>query len=185
MLKRLFDVFFSLTLLLMFFWALIIVWIIAVIDTRSNGVFIQERIGRHGVTFKIYKIRTISASTKSDFTSISKIGKFFRKSKLDELPQLFNILKGDMSVVGPRPDIAGYYDKLEGEFKKILDLKPGITCEASIKYANEEMVLENQENPLQYNDEIIFPDKLKMNLEYFYKQSFWLDIKILFRTILR
>lgn len=108
-----------------------------------------------------------------------------RKSKIDELPQLFNVLFGTMSLVGPRPDIPGYYDTLQGENRKILKLKPGITSEASIKYANEEVVLEQQPNPLQYNDEVIFPDKVKMNLEYYYKQSFWLDLKILFKTIFR
>jgi lipopolysaccharide/colanic/teichoic acid biosynthesis glycosyltransferase len=185
MVKRLFDVFFSLILLLMFFLVLILVWILAVIDTNSNGVFIQERIGRHGVRFKIYKIRTIRTSTQSDFKSISKIGRFFRKSKLDELPQLFNILKSDMSVVGPRPDIAGYYDILEGEERKILELKPGLTSLASIKYANEDELLAKQKEPLQYNNEVIFPDKVKMNLDYYYKQSFFQDIIIIWQTIFR
>ena len=185
MVKRLFDVFFSLALLLIFFWVIIIVWIIAVIDTHSNGVFVQERIGRYGAKFKIYKIRTIRNSTPSDLTSISKIGKFFRKSKLDELPQLFNILKGDMSVVGPRPDISGYHDMLEGEERKILELKPGLTSLASIKYVNEEDLLAKQKEPSQYNNQVIFPDKVKMNLDYYYQRSFFWDIKIIWKTIFR
>lgn len=90
-----------------------------------------------------------------------------------------------MSVVGPRPDIPGYYDLLEGENRKILELKPGLTSEASIKYANEEELLSKQENPLKYNDEVIFPDKVKINLDYYYNRSFWLDIKIIIQTIFK
>lgn len=181
LIKRTFDFILSLTALLFFGWVIVIGFIVASIDVRSNGFFTQKRIGQYGVPFTIFKLKTIHPKTKK----ISSLGKLLRKSKIDELPQLFNVLLGTMSFVGPRPDIPGYYDKVEGEFKKILELKPGITCEASIKYANEEMILEKQENPLQYNDEVIFPDKVKMNLEYYHKQSFWLDIKILFRTIVR
>lgn len=105
-----------------------------------------------------------------------------RKTKLDEAPQLFNILKGDMSFVGPRPDIAGYYDRLEGEAKLILALKPGLTSEAGIKFRNEEKILSKQEDPLKYNDEILFPEKVKMNLRYYYNLSFKEDLYILFKT---
>ena len=110
-------------------------------------------------------------------------GKFLRKSKLDELPQLLNIIKGDMSVVGPRPDIPGYYDLLEGENRKILELKPGLTSEASIKYRNEEELLQSAINSKQYNDEIIFPDKVKMNLNYYYNYNLLIDLKIILKTI--
>ena len=116
---------------------------------------------------------------------ISKLGAFLRKSKLDELPQFWNVLIGDMSFVGPRPDIAGYYDVLEGEDRKILLLKPGLTSLASIKYANEEEILGLQENSLLYNDTIIFPDKVKMNLDYYYNHSFLSDINIIIKTIFR
>ena len=115
--------------------------------------------------------------------TISRFAKFLRKSKLDELPQLFNIVKGDMSVVGPRPDIPGYYDALEGENRKILELKPGLTSEASIKYRNEEMLLQSVSNPKKYNDEIIFPDKVKMNLNYYYNHNLLIDLKIILKTI--
>lgn len=179
--KRTFDLFFSLLLVITLSPVLVLGYVLVSIDTLSNGLFTQKRIGQYGVPFSIYKLKTIRPKTKK----ISSIGKLLRKSKIDELPQLFNVLFGTMSFVGPRPDLPGYYDKLEGEFKKNLELKPGITCEASIKYTDEEIILEKQENPLQYNDEVIFPDKLKMNLEYYNQQSFWLDIKILFRTIVR
>ena len=149
------------------------------VDTKSNGLFFQQRVGQFGKLFTIYKLKTMHDETGN----VSKTGCFFRKYKLDELPQFLNVLKGEMSIVGPRPDIEGYYDKLEGEDRKILELKPGITSEASIKYYNEEEILEQQENGLHYNDSIIFPDKVKMNLDYYYNQNLLLDIKIIINTI--
>ena len=178
MTKRLFDVFFSLVLIIILSPVLLLGFILASVDTKTNGLFVQERIGQYGKKFKIFKLRSINNQNR-----ISKFGQFLRKSKIDELPQLLNILFGDMSVVGPRPDIPGYYDLLEGENRKILELKPGLTSEASIKYKNEELLLEKQNNPLEYNDKIIFPDKVSMNLDYYYKKSFWLDLKIVFKTI--
>ena len=151
----------------------------ASIDTQSFGLFFQERIGQYGKTFQIYKIKTFNDTTKK----VTSLGRFLRKSKLDELPQLFNILVGQMSFVGPRPDVPGYYDTLEGENRNILELKPGLTSEASIKYAKEEEALAKQSNPLEYNDTIIFPDKVKMNLEYYYNRSFFGDLGLIFRTV--
>ena len=176
--KRIFDVLFSLLGLLFLGWLILVFWILATFDTKSNGLFIQERIGQFGNFFKIYKLKTMHPKTRT----ISKLGTFFRKSKIDELPQLWNVFLGDMSFVGPRPDIAGYYDILEGENRSILELKPGITSLASIKYANEEAVLAQQINPLDYNDSIIFPDKVKMNLDYYKNHSFIGDLKIIFKT---
>jgi lipopolysaccharide/colanic/teichoic acid biosynthesis glycosyltransferase len=179
MLKRIFDLFFSFVGLLLSGWLLGFFWIIASLDTKSNGLFVQERIGQWGRIFKIYKLKTICPQTNR----ISRIGLFLRQTKIDELPQLWNVLKGEMSFVGPRPDISGYYDVLEGESRKVLELKPGITSEASIKYQNEETLLGQQENPLAYNDTIIFPDKVRMNLEYYYNRSFFGDIGIIVRTV--
>ena len=179
MLKRIFDLFFSFVGLLLSGWLLVFFWIIASLDTKSNGLFVQERIGQWGHIFKIYKLKTICPQTNR----ISRIGLFLRQTKIDELPQLWNVLKGEMSLVGPRPDIQGYYDLLEGEYRKVLELKPGITSEASIKYQNEETLLAQQENPLVYNDTIIFPDKVRMNLEYYYNRSFFGDIGIIVRTV--
>jgi len=178
MTKRIFDIIFSLFVLLFLNWLIIFFWIIISIDTQSNGFFIQERIGQFSKIFKIYKLKTIHPKTGI----ISRIGAFFRKSKIDELPQLWNVLIGTMSFVGSRPDVVGYYDRLEGENRKILELKPGITSLASIKYANEEAVLAQQINPLDYNDSIIFPDKVKMNLDYYKNHSFIGDLKIIFKT---
>jgi lipopolysaccharide/colanic/teichoic acid biosynthesis glycosyltransferase len=150
-------------------------------DTNSDGLFFQKRVGQYGKLFTIYKLKTMHHKTGN----ISAVGSFFRKYKLDELPQFLNVLKGEMSIVGPRPDIEGYYDKLEGEDRKILELKPGITSEASIKYYNEEELLEKRQDALQYNDTVIFPDKVRMNLAYYYRQSLILDIQIIFKTIFK
>lgn len=175
--KRLFDFILSIIGLLVFCWLILILVIFAYFDT-GKGIFLQKRIGRYGKPFNIYKISSI----KNSSGGISDYGKFIRKSKLDELPQLLNVLFGQMSFVGPRPDIPGYYDRLQGEDRKILELKPGLTSKASLKYFNEEFLLSTIPNPLEYNDTVIFPDKVKMNLEYYYKKSFREDLKIIFKT---
>ena len=180
--KRLFDLFFATLGLLLTFPLLVALYTIAAIDTQQNGIFSQKRIGQFGIPFTIYKIRTFGRSTDKP---ISTIGVLLRNSKLDELPQLWNILIGNMSFVGPRPDIAGYYDLLQGEDRKILELKPGITSLASIKYANEDVLLAQQEYPLVYNDTEIFPDKVKMNLTYYYNHSLFGDIEIIWKTLFR
>ncbi len=125
---------------------------------------------------------SISVAGESRITSL---GAFLRKYKLDELPELWNVLIGDMSIVGPRPDVPGFADKLIGENKKILLMKPGITGPASLKYANEEKILSKVSDPVKYNEEVIFPDKVKINLDYFHNYSFLLDLKIFFKTIIR
>lgn len=177
--KRIFDLIFAFIGLIFCFSILFFIYGFACLDTKSNGFFFQKRIGQFGKPFVIVKLKTINPTTKK----ISTFGRFLRNTKLDEWPQLWNVLIGDMSFVGPRPDIAGYYDKLKGEDRKILGLKPGITSEASIKYRNEEVILSQQQNPLQYNDEVIFPVKVKMNLEYYYNRSFWGDLVIIWKTV--
>ena len=177
--KRVFDVIVSIIALIVFLPFILISWFVLMLDTKSDGLFFQARVGQNGKLFTIYKLKTMHPKTGN----VSKVGFFFRKYKLDELPQFLNVVKGEMSIVGPRPDIEGYYDKLEGEDRKILELKPGITSEASIKYYNEEEILEQQENALEYNDTVIFPDKVKMNLDYYYNQNLLLDIKIIIKTI--
>ncbi|WP_295201068.1 sugar transferase [uncultured Chryseobacterium sp.] len=157
---------------------LLVLFLVASLDTGFPGIFRQERIGRYGKIFTIYKFRTYHAVTHTK----SLVGNWMRKYKLDELPQLFNILKGDMSLVGPRPDIPGYYDMLTGEDRLVLRLKPGLTSEAGIKFRNEEKLLSIQKNPLRYNDEVLFPEKVRLNLEYFYQLSFKKDAQILLQT---
>ena len=178
--KRIFDIVFSLTALLLCWGLMLLIWALAATATKSNGLFIQSRIGRYGKPFRIFKFRTIDSGGLMNTTSI-----FLRRSKLDELPQVLNVLIGDMSLVGPRPDIPGYYDRLQGEEQKILELRPGITSEASIKYKNEEALLSVQKDPLFFNDNTIFPDKVRMNLDYYYNRSFVGDLKILWKTVFR
>ncbi|MBW4360356.1 sugar transferase [Flavobacterium sp. NAS39] len=182
MLKRLFDVIFSVLGIFLFFWLLLLAWGIAILDTRTNGIFTQERIGRYGKRFKIYKLRTIQLNSGTEIVQITRIGRLLRNYKLDELPQLINVLKGEMSVVGPRPDISGYYDLLEGEKRKILELKPGLTSPASLKYYKEDELLDAQDDAKGFNDNVLFPDKVQLNLEYYYRQSFCGDLKIIFNT---
>ncbi len=179
MLKRTFDIALSFFMLLFFSWFLLLLWLVAAIDTGSGGIFRQTRIGRFAKPFTIFKFRTMHPETKA----ISSVGRFLRDSKLDELLQLANVFIGDMSFVGPRPDIPGYYDKLEGEDRKILNLRPGLTSEASLKYFNEEALLASKENPDDYNDNVIFPDKVRLNFEYYRNRSFWRDVKIIWRTV--
>lgn len=159
--------------------ALFIIFIFASIDTKSNGLFTQKRVGQFGKPFIIFKIKTMHPKTRT----ISGIGRFLRKSKLDELPQLWNVLIGDMSFVGPRPDIIGYADQLVGEDRIILNLKPGLTGLASIKYRNEEKTLFNQTDSLHYNDNIIWPDKVRINKWYVQHRTLSMDVTILFYTL--
>lgn len=153
-------------------------------------IFKQERVGRHGKLFTMYKFRSMtvghsgsSISVKGE-SRITLLGTKLRKYKLDELPELWNVLVGDMSFVGPRPDVPGYADKLQGADRRMLLLKPGITGPASLKYRNEEELLAKQEDPQKYNDEVLFPDKVKINIEYLDNWSFWYDIKIIIYTVL-
>lgn len=180
--KRVFDILFSIIGLLVTGWLVVLFFILASIDTRQNGMFVQERIGRYGKKFKIYKLRTMRWNSEGE-PVVSFFGNFLRTSKIDEFPQLYNVLMNDMSFVGPRPDIAGYYDLLRGADRMLLDLKPGITCPASLIYRNEEKLLSLQTDPEKYNDEVIFPDKVRINLIYQAKHSLRLDLEILFRTI--
>ena len=187
-LKRIFDIIFSFLGLILFSWLVFLSWIIASIETRSNGFFMQKRVGKYGKPFNIIKIKTMHNAGSSrkimiDNLRITKSGRFFRKTKIDELPQLYNVLIGKMSFVGPRPDIFGFADKLKGEDRKILSILPGITSLASLKYKNEEEILSKKNNPDKFNKDVIYPDKVRLNLEYIKERSFVLDLKIILRTL--
>lgn len=153
-------------------------------------IFKQERVGRYGRLFIMYKFRSMTVAHSGSSVSvkgesrITPLGAKLRKYKLDELPELWNVLIGDMSFVGPRPDVPGYADNLEGDDRRMLLLKPGITGPASLKYRNEEELLAEQEDPQKYNDEVLFPDKVRINIEYLDNWSFWHDIKIIIYTVL-
>lgn len=161
--------------------------------TMPNGpvFFRQERVGLKGRIFTIYKFRTMTVGHGGPMISvagesrITPLGAKLRRYKLDELPQLWNVLKGDMSFVGPRPDVPSEIDKLTDEQKALLlSIRPGITGPASLKYAHEERILQAQEKPLQYYDEVVFPDKVRINLDYVAHRSFWKDIAFMVKTII-
>ena len=192
MLKFLFDRIMALIGLLFLWPVLLIVAILIKIKMPGGPVFFtQQRVGRNGKLFKMYKFRSMTVSHSGSSISvagesrITPLGAILRKYKLDELPELWNVLIGDMSFVGPRPDVPGYADKLEGEDRLILKLRPGITGPASLKYANEEDILAQVDDPIRYNDEVIFPDKVKINLDYYYNHTFIGDIRLILQTVFR
>lgn len=154
-------------------------------------IFSQRRVGRNGRLFTMYKFRSMTVAHSGCSVSvagesrITPLGAVLRKYKLDELPELWNVLKGDMSFVGPRPDVPGYADRLQGEDRLILKLRPGITGPASLKYANEEEILARVADPLRYNDQVIFPDKVKINLDYYHHHTFFGDIRLILQTVFR
>ena len=190
--KRIFDLFFSILFLVILFPIFLLISLLVKLSSNGPVFFIQKRIGRYGEHFNMIKFRSMldkseeknSVTCMGDYR-ITKFGKFLRKYKLDELPELVNVIIGDMSLVGPRPDVPGYADKLNNEDSLILNLRPGITGPATLKYSNEEKILSFQKNPTKYNDDIIYPDKVKINLDYYYNNSIWSDIKIIFATIFR
>lgn len=168
---------------------LVVVVLIRVKMPEGPVFFKQQRVGLHGQLFTMCKFRTMKAHHSGSSVSvagqsrITPFGAKLRKYKLDELPELWNVLKGDMSFVGPRPDVPGYADKLQGKDRDILKLRPGITGPASLKYRNEEELLAKQPDPQKYNDEVLFPDKVRINLYYLEHWSFWKDIEIIICTI--
>lgn len=190
--KRIFDISAASVAIVIFSPLILLCWIIAALETRSNGFFIHKRIGRHGRVINVYKIKTMYESalvrspiTTSNISSVTKSGRIFRRLKLDELPQLFNVLLGTMSFVGPRPDVPEYAGQLQGTDRMILLMRPGITGPASIKYKNEEMILSTAVDPVLFNDTIIWPDKIRINKEYFLNYSFLTDMKYILQTFLK
>jgi lipopolysaccharide/colanic/teichoic acid biosynthesis glycosyltransferase len=198
-LKWLFDRSVALVGLILISPVLLVVAILVRIKMPDGPVlFKQKRVGRNGRLFTINKFRTMSISHGGSSVSvagesrITPIGAKLRHYKLDELPELWNVLKGDMSFVGPRPDVPGYADQLKDDDREVLKLRPGITGPATLKYRDEEDLLakvakegiDGYTDPVKYNDEVIFPDKVRLNLYYLRHYSFWTDIKMLFATVL-
>ncbi|MBU2869210.1 sugar transferase [Colwellia sp. E2M01] len=188
--KRIFDIIVSFIGLIITLPVILISWLISAVETSSNGFFIQKRVGKNGKLFNVIKIKTMrkvsgvntSVTTEND-VRITNSGVFFRKTKIDELPQLWNVLIGQMSFVGPRPDVPGYADVLTGKDRLILSIRPGITGPASIKYKDEEALLAKQEHPESYNRNVIWPDKVDMNLSYIKYYSFVKDVNYIWKTI--
>lgn len=191
MIKRLFDIIFSTCGLVVFspllFW---IAWCIKYED--AGQVFYRgNRVGRYKKTFKIVKFRTMvenaenkgSSSTSENDPRITKIGRFLRKYKIDELPQLINVLKGEMSIVGPRPQVPWAVELYNEEEKKLLSVRPGITDYASIKFRDEGCILKNSSNPDEDYLKKIAPEKIRLGLEYVNNNNLWIDVKIIFATI--
>jgi len=190
-LKRLFDIITSFLGILVLSPVLLLVVILIKLRTPGSIFFCQKRTGRRGKPFMLYKFRTMipyhSGSSISVWgeSRITPLGAKLRKYKVDELPELWNVLKGDMSLVGPRPDVPEYTERLKGEELRILDLRPGITSPASIRYANEEVLIASASDPHKYYNEVIWPDKVRLNLEYANNRSFFGDLIIIFDTIFK
>lgn len=177
---------------LLFLWPVLLVVAVLIRIKMPGGpvIFKQKRVGRNGKLFTMYKFRSMTVGHGGSSVSvagesrITPLGAKLRHYKLDELPELWNVLVGDMSFVGPRPDVPGYADQLKGENREVLRLRPGITGPASLKYRNEEDLLALQPDPQKYNDEVIFPDKVRINLYYLHNYSFVKDIQMIFCTVL-
>ncbi|MBQ9417637.1 MAG: sugar transferase [Bacteroidales bacterium] len=189
--KYLFDRVASFLGLLILWPVMLIVALLIRVKMGNGGIlFKQQRIGKNGEAFTIVKFRTMEVNHHGSSVSvagesrITKLGAVLRKYKLDELPELWNVFKGEMSFVGPRPDVPGYADRLQGEERRILILRPGITGPASLKYRNEEEMLAAVDDPQRYNDEIIYPDKVRLNLYYLDNYSFLMDIRLIVATVL-
>ena len=188
LLKRILDFSFSFIGLVIMIPVFFIIGILIKLKMPGPIFFCQKRIGQNGSPFFMYKFRTMKVDHGGNTISvkgesrITPLGAVLRRYKLDELPELFNVLKGEMSLVGPRPDVPGYADLLLGEDRLILKLKPGLTGPASLKYSNEEELLANQSDPKNYNDTVIFPDKVRINLNYYKHRSLLLDLKIILYT---
>ncbi|MBD5280669.1 MAG: sugar transferase [Bacteroides sp.] len=191
MLKNIFDRLMAFIGLL-FLWPILVVVAILIKLKMQGGpvIFKQMRVGRNGELFTMYKFRSMTMDHSGSSVSvagesrITPLGANLRKYKLDELPELWNVLIGDMSFVGPRPDVPGYADQLKNEDREVLQLRPGITGPASMKYRDEEELLAKQYNPQKYNDEVIFPDKVRINRYYLHNYSFYKDIQMIFCTVL-
>lgn len=191
LLKWLFDRFWGVVGLLLLWPLFVIVAILIKVKMPGGPVlFKQKRVGRYGKLFTMYKFRSMTVSHSGSSVSvagearITPLGATLRRFKLDELPELWNVMIGEMSIVGPRPDVPGYADKLQGDDQRILELRPGITGPASLKYRNEEELLAKVENPVEYNDTVIFPDKVRINLYYLDHYSFIDDMHIIICTLL-
>lgn len=191
MLKWLFDRIVAFVGLLFLWWLILVVALLVRIKMPGGPVFfLQKRVGKDGRLFTMIKFRTMTVNHGGSSISIAgenritPLGAMLRKYKLDELPELWNVLCGDMSFVGPRPDVPGYADKLQGAEREVLKLRPGITGPATLKYRNEEELLAEVDNPQQYNDEVIYPDKVRLNLFYLHHYSFVMDIKMIVATVL-
>ncbi|KLE14628.1 sugar transferase [Clostridium sp. C8] len=192
-LKRIFDLLVSFMGIVILSPVFIIASIAIKLDSKGKILFLQKRVGRYGKEFNIYKFRTMITDaekigkqiTVGKDSRITKVGAFLRKFKIDELPQLFNVFKGDMSLVGPRPEVPKYVSLYNEEQRRVLEVRPGITDMASLRYKDENDILGNVENPEEYYINIIMKDKLNLNLEYIEKSNIFFDIYLIIKTIIK
>lgn len=193
MIKRIFDLIFSFFGIIILLPLFTIISLLIILDSPGGIFYLQTRVGKNSKDFKLFKFRTmkIDSDKKGLLTignmdsRITSIGLWLRKYKLDELPQLFNVFLGDMSLVGPRPEVRKYVDLYSSEQKKVLSVKPGITDNASIEYADENELLSKQADPENFYISKVMPSKLKINLEYISNQSVAEDFRIIIKTFLR
>lgn len=189
MTKWIFDRLAALLGLAMLWWLLALVAVAIRVRMPGPVLFRQKRVGRGGRLFTMVKFRTMTVNHGGSSVSvagesrITPLGAWLRRWKLDELPELWNVLRGDMSLVGPRPDVPGYADMLEGCDRDMLRLRPGITGPASLKYRNEEEMLAAVADPQRYNDEVIFPDKVRLNLLYLHDHTLMGDLRLIVATL--
>ncbi|MDO5971102.1 sugar transferase [Flavivirga aquimarina] len=191
--KRIFDIVLSIIGLLILSPFLLLIAILIKLDSKGPVLFIQGRVGKNNIDFNIFKFRTMSVQSQkkglltlgNDDSRITKVGYFLRRYKIDELPQLINILKGDMSFVGPRPELRYYVNFYKKDDMRIFSVRPGITGLASLKYRNEVELLKAAENPEDFFINTIIPDKLKYNKEYIEKRNFFFDLKLISITIIK
>ena len=187
---RLFDILFSAIGLIILSPLFVILWLLIWMESKGPGLFVQERIGLNGKPFGLYKFRSMRTDSESESLitigdndhRITRIGHFIRKYKLDELPQLLNVLKGDMSLVGPRPEVRKYVELYTAEQRKVLNVKPGITDYASIEYVNENELLSQAEDPEQTYIEKVMPAKIQLNMRYLEHYTVVEYFKIIFLT---
>lgn len=191
--KRLFDIIFSIIGLVLLFPFLLIIAILIKLDSRGPIFFIQARVGKNNKDFNIFKFRTMRVESDkkglltlgNNDSRITKIGYILRRYKIDEFPQLINILKGDMSFVGPRPELRYYVNYYNEDDMKIFQVRPGITGLASLKYRNEVELLKAAKNPEEFFIKTIIPDKLKFNKEYIKRRNLFFDLKLICLTIIK
>jgi lipopolysaccharide/colanic/teichoic acid biosynthesis glycosyltransferase len=191
MAKRIFDIMAAILGLLILLPFGLVVALVLVLDSRGPVFFLQQRIGKGGRPFFLFKLRTmyVGADKGTAITvgnrdpRITRIGYYLRKFKIDEFPQLINVLKGEMSFVGPRPEVKKFVDLYTPEQKRVLEVMPGMTDYASILFRNENELLTGKSDPIAFYIEYIMPKKLELNLKYVNTNNLWLDLKIIFRTL--
>ena len=189
--KRIFDCVLAFTLAVILLIPMLMIALAIKLNSKGPVFFVSDRVGQDNRLFRMIKFRSMKISTPIVSTDLldqpkrflTSIGSFLRRSSVDELPQLWNILITQMSFVGPRPDIVGYADRLKGDDRVIISIRPGITGPASIKYKNEELILSRHRNAEKYNDEVIWPDKVKINRKYINQWSFWRDMYYIYITL--